>query len=492
MTRGVAGVLFLVTVVAAACAGNTGLVARGRVAPESVAAGRVDWGDCGDGFECGSVHVPLDYSRPNGRKISLAVIRKRATGMGRHFGSLLMNPGGPGGSGVDFLRSSAADFSSLNTYFDLVSWDPRGVGASSAVTCYSNQQLDRYLALDSVLDDPQEKATYVQAVKDFTASCERRSGDLLPFMNSSNTARDMDAIRQALGDSKLTYLGFSYGTYIAQWYAHLFPTHVRALALDGVVDSTQFSDPLPTGQVDPFQQNLDAFLAACKQDSACAYGRSGDPAAKLKAATDALDARPLKVGDRELTRSLALRGVMASLYDESSWSDLDQALTALEGGDGKPLLDIADGYDGRNSDGSYDNSSNGGFQATACLDEASPPDVAAYDSVGPALAKASPLFGPFIQYGDLECTFWPVKPQHPGQSVTVTGVPPILLVGATDDPATPYSDARSVAQQIPGSVLLTREGNGHTSYSASQCIREAEDAYLVKLTLPAPNTLCRS
>jgi pimeloyl-ACP methyl ester carboxylesterase len=492
VTRGVAGVLVLVTVLGAACSSNTGLVARGRVPPATVAAGNVDWGDCGEGFECGSVHVPLDYSHPDGRKISLALIRKRATGMGRPVGSLLMNPGGPGGSGVDFLRSSASDFSSLNTYFDLVSWDPRGVGASAPVICYSSKQLDTYLALDSVLADPQEKTTFVRAVQDFTASCERRNGDLLPFMDSSSTARDMDRIREALGDPRLTYLGFSYGTYIAQWYAHLFPVHVRAMALDGVVDPTLASDPSASFEIGAFQQNLDAFFASCKADPACTYAASGDPAVKLKAAVEALDVRPLKVGDRDLTRSLALRAVMASLYDENYWPDLDQALTALEKGDGKPMLDIADSFDGRYPDGSYDNSSNGGYQATACLDAAAPPDLATYDAAGPAMARESPLLGPFVQYGDLECTFWPVKPQHLGESLTITGVPPILLVGATNDPATPYGDAKSVARQIPSSVLLTREGNGHTSYSASRCIQDAEDAYLVKLTLPASNTLCRS
>jgi pimeloyl-ACP methyl ester carboxylesterase len=200
----------------------------------------------------------------------------------------------------------------------------------------------------------------------------------------------------------------------------------------------------------------------------------------------------MKVGSRELTRSLALRGILASLYDESFWPYLDEALTALEKGDGKLMLEFADSYDGRYPDGSYANIANGANQATSCLDSAAPSSLAAYDEIGAALTKASPLFGPFTQYDGLECTFWPVKPTHPDVRLTVKGAPPILLVGATNDPATPYANAQSVTKQIPGSVLLTREGNGHTSYGVSQCVQSAEDSYLISLDLPPSGEVCRT
>ena len=492
MTVRTAGMgLVLVTVLVTACGGSAGLVARGRVANAPVASGRVSWNACGDGFECASINVPLDYSKPGGRKISLSLIRKPATGVARKLGSVLMNPGGPGGSGLDFLRSGASDFANLNTYFDLVSWDPRGVGSSTPVSCYDGPQLDTYLALDGVLDDAQEKQTYVQAVKDFTSSCKAHSGDLLPFMDTASTARDMDLIRAAVGDQKLTYLGFSYGTFIGQWYAHLFPKRVRALSLDGVVDATESGDNVILGQVVGFQKNLEAFFAACKASPACTYAKSGDPATKLPALMDSIDVRPIPVGNRQLTRALALKGVLASLYDETFWPYLDEALTALEQGDASLMLEFADSYDGRFPNGSYANIANGAYQATACLD-APAPDLAGADQLGPALAKASPLFGPFEQYGALECTFWPVRPKHANERLTANGAPHILLVTATNDPATPYENAQAAAQQISGSVLLTRTGNGHTSYSSSQCIQTAEDAYLINLDLPPAGKVCQS
>jgi len=191
----------------------------------------LSWTSCGGGFQCANLTVPLDYShRDNAKTIQLALIRKPALDQSQRIGSLLMNPGGPGESGIDFMRSDISSLSNLNKRFDLVTWDPRGVAESTPITCVDGSQEDQYLSTDSVLDDPQEKQTFIKANQDFAAGCKQRSGDLLPFMDSASTAQDMDQIRIAVGDEKLTFLGFSYGTYIGQWYAHLFPTRVRALS----------------------------------------------------------------------------------------------------------------------------------------------------------------------------------------------------------------------------------------------------------------------
>ncbi len=401
-----------------------------------------------------------------------------------------MNPGGPGESGIEFLRSDVTSLANLNRRFDLLTWDPRGVAASTPVMCVDGSQEDAYLAIDSVLDDPQEKLAAIQADKDFAAGCQRRSGDLLPFMDSASTARDMEQIRVAVGDSQLTYLGFSYGTYIGQWYAHLFPTHVRALSLDGVVDPTVRANDSILGQVVGFEENLKAFLADCRARTSCGYARAGDPGAKLTALMTRLDITPLKVGARQLTRTLAMTGLLVTLYDQSLWRYLDQGLTAVENGDGRILLLLADAYNHRNADGTYSNLFNGAFHSTYCLDFPVPTDLAAYDKLGPAFAKASPLFGPWNQYANLQCAYWPAKPKNQQGALTVKGAPPILLVGGTNDPATPYAEARSVNRQIEGSVLLTRQGNGHTSYDSSACAHAAEDAYLINLTLPAAGTTC--
>jgi pimeloyl-ACP methyl ester carboxylesterase len=436
------------------------------------------------------LQVPLDYAHPSGRTISIALIRKQATGSAAKIGSILLNPGGPGESGLEFLRGDLASLRNLNNRFDLVSWDPRGVAGSTPVTCVDGPQEDAYLSIDSVLDDPQEKQAMIQADKDFAAGCQRRNGDLLPFMDSASTARDMDRIRAAVGDEKLTYLGLSYGTYYGQWYAHLFPTRVRALSLDGVVDPTVSANDSLLGQVVGFEQNLEAFIADCKVRTTCNYGRAGDPGAKITAAMSKLDTTPLRVGSRELTRSLAMTGLLVTLYDQSTWQYLDQALTALDNGDGRILLLLADIYNHRKSDGTYANLFNGGFHSSYCLDFPVPTDISAYDRLTPSFTKASALFGPWSVYSNLQCAYWPAKPKSGQGPLTVTGAPPILLVGGTNDPATPYAEAQSVNRQISGSVLLTRQGNGHTSYDSSSCAHAAEDAYLINLTLPAAGTTC--
>ena len=448
------------------------------------------WRSCGGGFQCATLRVPLDYSRVSGRTIALALIRKPAQNPSRRIGSLLLNPGGPGDSGLDFLRSAGNIFDTLNLRFDLVSWDTRGVGQSTPVKCLTDQQLDAYFALDTVLDDPAEKDAYVKATRDFVAGCQRNSGYLLPFMDTDNTARDLDRIRAALGDAKLTYLGFSYGTYIGQWYAHLYPKHIRALVLDGVVDSSARGDTAIVRQTAGFDDNMQAFFKWCRSTSTCGYGRSGDPETKLKATMARLDTTALQVGGRQLTRSLAMEGVALTMYDQSYWTYLDQAMTALDEGNGSLLLYLADFFHQRGADGRYSNLENGGNQATACMDSYAPTDVAAYDALGPDLAKASPIFGPVIQYIGLQCAFWPVRSKSVFERLTINGPPPILLVGATNDPATPYAGAESMTKLIPNSVLLTRSGNGHTSYAMSDCIRAAEEAYLVDLTLPIPGTVC--
>jgi pimeloyl-ACP methyl ester carboxylesterase len=460
--------------------------------PSPTTHAELAWTDCTDGFQCSTLQVPLDYTRPEGRDISLALIRKPVTDPSRRIGSLLMNPGGPGGSGVRFLRAFVPYLKNLNSRFDLVSWDPRGVGASTPVTCLDGPQLDAFLALDSVLDDQQESDAFFKANQAFAVGCSHRSGDLLPFMDSESTARDMDSIRVALGDSKLTYLGFSYGTFIGQWYAHLFPTHVRALALDGVVDSTVTGRSLALTQLRGFETNLEAYLAGCTTRTTCTLARAGDPRVKLVALMDGLDRTPLPVGDRQLTRSLAMTAVLATMYDQLRWKDLDNALTALDGGDGRKMLAIADDFNERSPDGTYGSLVNGAFAATACLENPpAPTEILSPDPVGGEILRASPFFGPWEEWHGVYCAFWPELPRayHP---LTINGVPPILLVGASNDPATPYVWAQNVSKQIPKSVLLTRVGNGHTSYGFSDCISAAEDAYLTNLVLPSEGTTCTS
>ena len=468
-----------------------------RGSPNSTASpnstGTVQWTNCGGGFQCGTVQVPLDYAHPDAGTISIALNRKPATDRANRIGSVLTNPGGPGASGIQFLQGEASSMKHLNARFDLIGFDPRGIGQSAPVRCLNGPEEDAFNALDSVLDDPQEKQALIDADKSFAAGCMQRSARVLPFVDTVSAATDMDLIRKALGDAKLTYLGFSYGTFLGQMYAHLFPGNVRALALDGVLDPALSANDLLLAQMVGFERNLQAFLADCaaRQSSAkpCAYGATGDPATKLLALMNRVDRTPMPVGSRALTRSLAVIGVFLGLYNKSFWPALDLALAATDRGNGAALLRLADIYLARNADGTYDNETDANF-AVNCLDRPVSLDVATYDKLGPAYARASPMFGPAFQYANLGCAYWPVKPTgHPGP-LTADGAPPILLVGGTDDPATPYAWAQSVNRQLAGSVLLTRRGNGHTSYDSSACAHAAIDDYLINLTLPASGTVC--
>jgi pimeloyl-ACP methyl ester carboxylesterase len=426
--------------------------------------------------------VPLDYSNPDKDTINIGLIRKPATGPTRRIGSLLINPGGPGASGITFLRGSAAGLTNLNKRFDLVGFDPRGVGQSAPVRCLDATTEAAYNALDPVLDDAQEKQAALAADKQFGDGCQQLSARILPFVDTVSAAKDMDLMRIALGEAKLTYLGFSYGTFLGATYAGLFPTHIRALSLDGVVDPKLSAIDTAITQAAGFEVDLQAFLADCRSRSTCAYGRPGDPGAKLNALMQRLDANPLPVGSRQLTRGLALTAVAFTLYDTSLWAALDQALTAADKGDGRFMLRLADLYYGE----FYLDS----FIVIECLDRPAPTDIASYDALGPAFAKASPFFGPGFQYASLQCAYLGVSATGHAGPISADGAPPILLVGGTNDPATPYSWAQSLHQQLASSVLLTRSGNGHTSYGASVCSQQAEDAYLINLTLPAEGSVC--
>ena len=461
--------------------------------PAIATPGSVAWTDCGGGFQCGSVTVPLDYAHPIAGTIDIALNRYPATDRANRIGSLLINPGGPGVSGVDWVRDSAFAFAILNRRFDLIGFDPRGVGKSSPVRCLDAPAQDAFNALDSVLDDPAEKQAAIQADQDYAAACAQRSANVLPFVDTASAARDMDLIRAALGDAKLSYLGFSYGTYLGQMYAHLFPTRVRALSLDAVVDPAISFNDLILAQVVGFEQNLRAFLADCTARKTasppCEWAQSGDPYAKLIALMQRLDTNPMPVGNRLLTRGLAMTGVLWRAYYQPTWPLLERELAQIDRGNGALMLASADDYNGRNADGTYTNELDAN-NAINCLDHPVPTDISAYDALGPAFAKASPFFGPWIQYSTLPCAFWPAKPTQTVGPLRADGAPPILLVGGTNDPATPYAWAQGVHQQLAGSVLLTRQGNGHGSYGVSLCATQAENSYLLNLTLPTDGTVC--
>ena len=454
------------------------------------------WAACAGhaGWDCATLAVPLDHAHP-GRTIGIALSRHRAKA-GSRRGSLLVNPGGPGDSGITFLYSAIqVTFDpKLVDDFDIIGFDPRGVGQSTPVHCADGPALDRYLHVEPNPTTPDQIAAVVAATKEFTAGCAARSGDLLKFVSTADAARDMEDIRVAVGDPKLTFLGFSYGTYLGATYAALFPTHIRAMALDGALDPTLDGGQSAVAQAAAFEHNLNAFLADCTaKGSTCVFKAHGAPS--LRAAFDALsariDAHPIPVGARSLGPGEALFGIALPLYDRAAWPILAQSLEEAQGGNGATLLKVFDEYAQRTPDGHFSNllESN---NAVNCLDHPGPTSVERFQALAAQAAHVAPYFGGPLAWSGLACLYWPVPPTgHPGP-IAAPGAPPIVVVGSTDDPATPYDGAVHLAAGLGSSaILVTRHGEGHTGYLSSDCVKADIDSYLIDLTPPA-NRDCAS
>jgi pimeloyl-ACP methyl ester carboxylesterase len=479
--------LALCTAIALAFAGGC---SSSTVGLRSERTGAIQWTPCKN-VQCGRLTVPLDAKRPDGPQITLALARRPATH--KRIGVLFTNPGGPGGSGVDFLQSARSVFrSDILDNFDIVSWDPRGVGDSAPVQCTPN--LDGFYAVDR---DPQTAAavaTNVDAARSFVASCAKQSGSELPFVSTADTVRDMDAIRAAMGENTISYFGFSYGTLIGAMYAAAYPEHVRAMVLDGAVDPSLATETVLVDQARGFEQQLDAFFQWCQSNSDCGFATGGDPAAAFDHLVEATRAEtiPAKVGNepRTLGPGEFDIGVASALYGgESSYPDLGAALAQTARGLGDKLLKFADSYTGRQSGGRY-SSETAALYATSCLDAPAPRTIVGVEQDARAAEKAAPRMGPATVWLSLPCTYWPVLPTGKIAPVHAPKAPPIVVVGNTHDPATPYKWAQGLARQLGTATLLTYQGGGHTAYGRDGCIDQNVDDYLVKLTVPATGTTC--
>jgi pimeloyl-ACP methyl ester carboxylesterase len=456
----------------------------GSIAEAPAQAAALAWKDCGGGFQCAKLNVPLDYADPGGEKLTLSLIRQPAKG--KKIGSLLTNPGGPGGSGVQFIRTSASSFGKqLQQRFDLVGFDPRGVGESNPVECLSDGELDRFLATDVSPDDAGEIDKLAEASRNFAESCQSESAKILPYVGTRNAARDMDRIRAALGEKKLTYYGASYGTYLGAWYAELFPQNVRALVLDGAVDPKASSAEINLQQAKGFETALRAFTSDCVKRDDCPLGTDVDAGLKkVKDLLDTADRQPLKSTSdtRPVTESLATLGLATPLYQKDAWPLLRTALTQAMKGDGSILLRFADLLVEREENGKYSSQTESNM-AVNCVDK---------PTTDLADIKKQARFGEFIVWGALPCTYWPAKPAEPTRALTAKGSAPILVVGTTRDPATPYQWSKNLASQLDKGVLLTYDGDGHTAYlTGSRCVTSAVDNYLVKGTPPKAGTTCK-
>ena len=443
---------------------------------------QLSWAPCLDGLECATVRAPLDYTKPDERALTLSLAKRKATGTPR-LGTLFLNPGGPGASGRELVEGF--DSKGLERY-DLIGWDPRGTNDSTPVQCFSKgSDYDRYLSVDVSPDDDAELGVQISADRGLGQVCLSKSGSLLQHISTAETVRDLDLLRDLVGDSKINYLGFSYGTMIGSLYAQTFPKRVGHLVLDGAVDIMDS----PITQWDGFERALNNFADWCVTHK-CALGANRDDV--LQAVSELLtrlDSQPMKVGQRELTQSLGLTGVFVPLYgQQNSWEALRQGLEAvIEKGDGSILLRIADGYLGRSERGAYDQRI-AGNPAIRCLDsqDTSVRKELAEDAA--ELRKETTL-GEFWG-SDLVCPLWPVAPAPKLPKITARGAAPIVVIGTTGDPATPYEYAVGMAKQLDSGVLVTFRGYGHLAYDQSPCVREAVQAYLTSDVVPRNKTTC--
>jgi pimeloyl-ACP methyl ester carboxylesterase len=484
--RAVLGVVCATAVLAAGCGRSS------TVSLKTETTGTITWNPCGT-VQCATLPVPLDYKRPDAAHIDLALARLPASHQPA-VGVLFTNPGGPGASGVAFLRAARQVFEpAILEKFDLVSWDPRGVGKSAPVDCGAN--LDAFYAVDREPKDASQVTENVDASKSFIAACKAHSAQELPFLATSESARDMDTIRAAIGVPQISYFGFSYGTFLGTVYANMFPKNVRAMTLDGAVDPARPYDKTVIDQARGFEDLLDQFFAWCRSSSDCHFARGADPRAAYDSlqndvAQESLPAtvdgehRTLGPGEFDI-------GIVSALYSGASgFSGLADALAQAARGQGDKVLELSDQYTERSKGGRYSNET-AALYATSCLDGPAPRNVAAVQQLAADAARVAPHFGATTVWLGLPCTFWPAPPTGKIGPMPAAGAPPILVLGTKGDPATPYEWAQALASELQNGRLLTFRGTGHTGYGkGSACVDDTVDEYMVSMTVPAEGTAC--
>lgn len=457
------------------------------------------WGDCedvsnGSDLECADLSVPVDYADPEGA--TTTVVMARATGgADASRGSLIMNPGGPGGSGVDLMQYASTFFSQdvLETY-QVVSFDPRGVFRSDGIECLSDSELDQWRETSSF--DPETDSLDVirEEYRSVGEACQENSGPVLEHMDTQSVARDMDVMRAVLGDAQTNYLGFSYGTQLGSTYAELFPERVGRFVLDGAVDPSLTSSQITLGQAQSFDESLREFVRDCTENNNMCFtdGSVEDGLAQIQDILDRTQDETVTADGRTVSTVTAAEGVLVPLYSPASYGTLNMALRDAQDGNYSALQRLSDSNHGRTSNGSYRGNSTFAFSAVNCLDY-NTRDVTdqQMNADQEQLQEAAPVFGQYLGYTDAACQEWPVAPVDSAEPVTYDGDSQILVVGTEHDPATPYAWAEALTEQLGNARLLTYEGWGHGAYtSGDSCVVEAVNTYLVDGDLPDEGEVC--
>lgn len=454
------------------------------------------WESCGN-LQCTTAKAPLDWTDPSRDSIDLALVRQPATSANR-LGSLLVNPGGPGGSGVNFIKNSLdyATDERLQASYDIVGFDPRGVGSSSAVSCYDDSRdLDAYLydIPPGAIGSDEWIAAVAASNKTFGDSCLEHTGELLGYVDTISAARDLDMLRAVLGDQKLNYLGYSYGTLLGATFAGLYPDHTGRMVLDGAVDPASTNFDVTLTQATGFENALRNYLASCLAGSDCPFSGTVDQAmADIRDLLDSLDADPIPASDgRRLGSGAMFYAIILPLYNQSNWIYLTQLFSDVMGGDAETAFSLADSYNSRNPDGTYADNQTEAFISINCLDYAADDDPATMQAEAAQLRQEAPVFGPQMSYGGIGCAQWPFLSTREPAAISADGSADILVIGTTNDPATPYVWAQNMASELQHGHLVTYDGEGHTAYNKSNsCVNDAVDDFLVDGTVPDSDPMC--
>lgn len=445
-------------------------------------------------MDCANAKVPLDYKNPTGDSIEIALLKIPASG--DKIGTLWTNPGGPGGSGIDFVADSAEVLFTpklLNAY-DIIGFDPRGVGKSDPIKCLDDAQLDAVRSA-SYPDTAEGRAEALKQQDEISKGCEERSPKIIKFADTGSVVRDLDILRAANGDSSLNYLGYSYGTYLGLRYAELFPDRVGRMTLDGVLDPTATYGDVAAAQAKGFEDSLGAFVEFCLKSNNCPLNGSVEDGKKqIRQYLDRLLEHPQPTTDakRPLTQSLALSAIFSCLYGKQLWALLQQTLNqAMTQNDGSGLLRIADVYADREDNGKYSTNSDEAFWVINSLDYHPTGTMSDWEKQAAQIEKIAPTIGFNFTYSEATLEHWPNHAPEARQW-DGTKIPPVLLVGTTHDPATPYSMAKKVRSLAPKSVLLTWDGWDHTAYGhGSDCINSNVDGFMLTGKLPTDGTECK-
>ncbi|XVX20922.1 alpha/beta hydrolase [Actinomycetota bacterium] len=459
---------------------------------------RLEWSNCAGKAQCAKLTVPVDYAKPDGETIELSLLRVPSTSKNRRIGALVVNPGGPGGSGVDY--AAAADFivgAPVRSRFDVVGFDPRGVGRSAPVDCVDDKALDGFLGGEATPDTPEEEQQFADQAKSFAQGCGERSAKLIGHVSTVDAAKDMDVLRAALGQPKLHYLGKSYGTYLGATYADLFPATVGRFVLDGVLPPDLTGQELGEGQAKGFELATRAWAKDCAESGDCPLGTSEDAVVTgLQELLKRLDANPVpaKVGSStiQVTEGWASTGIAAAMYDQGQWGILTDALKdVVRKDDGSALMGLANSYAERDPSGRYSGNIMEVIYAVNCLDKPENMTIEQYRAAAVEMEKVSPTWGTFMAWSSIPCNYWPVKPDTKPKVITAEGADPIVVVGTTRDPATPYEWSVRLRKELKNAALITYDGDGHTAYTRSNaCVDSPINDFYVKGKVPQDGLRC--